>query len=763
MWVRLRKTYLSPKCSGSCRILNLVSINISLLLLMMSFATGLHGSEEVQQQVARIFGSSTFAGKSFGPARWIEKGNAFTTVEKSEIVRYETATGQRSVLISSLQLTPKDGKALKIDDYRWSADGKRLLIFTETKKVWRLNTRGDYWVLDLAAGVLRKVGGDAPKSSLMFAKFSPDAARVAYVRANNIYVEDLKSGVVTAITSDGSELLINGTSDWVYEEELNLRDGFRWSPDGNSIAFWQFDTTGVEKFSLLNNTDSLYPKLTTIAYPKAGTMNSAVRIGVVAAGGGATRWMEVPGDARNHYLAGMEWDERGLQIQQLNRKQNTLIEFAGNAKTGQVKEVFRDSDQAWVDMPEGEEARLRLNGGKSFLWVSERDGWRHAYAVPMGGGEPVLISPGESDIFKVEATDPDGRWIYYTASPDNATQKYLYRAPVDRSVGPVRLTPLDQPGTHGYRISPDCRWAFHTYSRFDRPMVTDLIRLSDHKQVRMLEDNAPMRGAVAAITNPPVEFLQVKVSDGVVIDGWMLKPRNFDAAKKYPVIVFVYGEPANATVKDAWAGTNGLFHRALAQEGYLVVSFDNRGTPAPKGRAWRKAVYGAVGLLSAQDQTEALLELGRTRAYVDLSRAGVWGGSGGGSNTLNLMFRSPEIYKVGVSVASVPDQRLYDTIYQERYMGLPDENAEGYRVASPIHFAEGLRGKLLLIHGSGDDNVHFQGVEKLVNRLVELGKPFDFMEYPNRSHSISEGAGTSVHVHALIARYFLEHLPAGAR
>ncbi len=738
-------------------------INISLLVLLLPFAQGLSGSEELQQQLRRIYGSSNFAGKSFGPARWIEKGNAFTTVEKSEIVRYETATGQRTVLISSQQLTPKDGKALKIDGYRWSADGKRLLIFTETKKVWRLNTRGDYWVLDLADGMLKKVGGDAPASSLMFAKFSPDASRVAYVRANNIYVEDLKTGAVKALTSDGSETLINGTSDWVYEEELALRDGFRWSPDGSSVAFWQFDTTGVEKFSLLNNTDSLYPKLTSIAYPKAGTKNSAVRVGVVAAEGGAARWMQVPGDARNHYLAGMDWDERGLQIQQLNRKQNTLIVFAGDAKTGQVKDVFRDTDETWVDMPNGEESSLRLNGGKSFLRVSERDGWRHAYAVPMGGGEPVLITPAASDIFGVEAADLEGRWIYYTASPENATQKYLYRAPVDRSVAPVRLTPIDQPGTHGYRISPDCRWAFHTYSRFDRPVVTDLIRLPDHRVVRVLEDNAPLRGAIASIANPPVEFLQVKVGDGVVMDGWMLKPRNFDAAKKYPVIVFVYGEPANTTVKDAWAGTNGLFHRALAQEGYLVVSFDNRGTPAPKGRAWRKSVYGAVGLLSAQDQTEALLELGKTLAYVDLSRVGVWGWSGGGSNTLNLMFRSPDLYKVGVSVASVPDQKLYDTIYQERYMGLPEENADGYRVGSPINFAEGLMGKLLIVHGSGDDNVHFQGAEKLVNRLVELGKPFDFMEYPNRSHSINEGMGTSLHVHALIARYFLEQLPAGAR
>jgi len=746
-------------------MLNLVRRNFLVVSLLALIAPQLIGSEEFQQQLKRIFSSSAFAGRSFGPARWIEKGAAYSTVENSEIVRYDTATAKRTVLVSAAQLTPKDAKPLLVQDYRWSADGKRLLLFTETKKVWRLNTRGDYWVLDLAANTLMKIGASAPPSSLMFAKFLPDATRVAYVRENNIYVEDLKSGVVKPLTSDGSTTLINGTSDWVYEEELFVRDGFRWSPDGKNVAFWQFDSTGVEEFSLINNTDSLYPKLTKIAYPKAGTKNSSVRLGVVPAEGGPARWMEVPGDPRNHYLAAMKWREgsREIEIQQFNRKQNTLIVFAGDVRTGQVKEVFRDVDEAWVDKHELDDEAFTLNGGKNTLWLSERDGWRHAYSVPASGGDPVLLTPGASDVISVLAVDPESRWLYYVASPENATQRYLYRVPIDRSSPAVRLTPADQPGTHGYRISPDCRWAFHTYSRMDRPVVTDLIRLPDHQVSRVLESNAPLRGAIATISDPPAEFLKVTTSEGVTMDGWMLKPRGFDASKKYPVIVFVYGEPASVTVTDSWAGSRGLFHRALANEGYLVVSFDNRGTPAPKGRAWRKIIYGTVGLLSAQDQSEALLALGRARGYVDLSRVGVWGWSGGGSNTLNLMFRSPDLYKVGVSVASVPDQRLYDTIYQERYMGLPDENAAGYRLGSPINFAEGLMGKLLLIHGSGDDNVHYQGVEKLVNRLVELGKPFDFMSYPNRSHSINEGLGTSLHLHSLIGRYFLDHLPAGAR
>jgi dipeptidyl-peptidase-4 len=277
----------------------------------------------------------------------------------------------------------------------------------------------------------------------------------------------------------------------------------------------------------------------------------------------------------------------------------------------------------------------------------------------------------------------------------------------------------------------------------------------------MLEDNHALQEAVAPLLNPPLEFFQVHLPDGTTMDGYLMKPRQFDPSKKYPLIVNVYGEPAGTTVGDRWGGSNELFHRALANDGYLIASFDNRGTPAPKGRAWRKVIYGSVGLLSSQEQTAAVKELIRQRSYIDGNRIGVWGWSGGGTNTLNLMFRSPDVYKVGVAVAPVPDQTLYDSIYQERYMGLPDQNAEGYKNGSAIHFAEGLRGKLLIVHGSGDDNVHFQGTERLVNRLVEVGKPFDFMEYPNRTHAIAEGRGTSLHIHSLIARYFEEHLPAG--
>jgi dipeptidyl-peptidase-4 len=724
----------------------------------------------LSQQIVRIFSTDTYTPPRFGPARWLPGGEAYTLLEASatpsvgtDIVRYEAVSGQRAVLVPASRLTPPGATTgLAIDDYVWSSDGRRLLIFTNTRKVWRDNSRGDYWVLDLAdGGRLRRLGGDAPEASLLFAKFSPDATRVAYVRANDLYVERLDDGQITRLTRDGSATTINGTSDWVYEEELGVRDAFRWSPDSRALAYWQFDSTGVEAFTLINTTDTLYPALTRIPYPKAGTTNSAVRIGVVPATGGATTWMQIPGDPREHYLARLSWIDTGaLAIQQLTRLQNRLDVIRADARTGDTRRILRDESSTWVDVDDD----LRwIEDGRAFLWVSERDGWRHVYRVSRDGGTPQLLTRFDADILAVAGVDESRGWLYVTASPGNATQASLYRARLDGTGTPERVTPMDAPGTHAYVVAPGGRLAFHTHSRIDTPPLTDIVELPSHRSLRALTDTAALVERLAPLVASPTEFFTVDIGGGVSLDAWMLKPPAFDPTRRYPVIVYVYGEPAGQTVVDRWMGARHLFHRALADAGYLVVSFDNRGTPAPKGAAWRKVIYGTVGDLSAKEQAAAVRALAASRPYVDLERVGVWGWSGGGSNTLNTMFRFPEVFHVGVSVAPVPDQRLYDTIYQERYMGTPQGNPEGYRLGSPIHVAEGLRGRLLLIHGSGDDNVHYQGTERLVNRLVELGKPFDMMVYPNRSHAIKEGTGTSAHVHGRIARHFFEHLPLGGR
>jgi dipeptidyl-peptidase 4 len=743
-----------------------------LVVVLFRFGVPALASDELTETLDRIFNKHEFDSKHFGAARWIDGGVAYTTVESSpqfpnsdakDVVRYETESGKRSVLVRASELLPATGaKPLVVEDYAWSKDRKRLLIYTNSKKVWRRNTRGDYWVLTLESHELKRLGGGAPESSLMFATFSADGERVAYVRANNIYVEDLSSSRIWPLTTDGSETLINGTSDWVNEEELDIRDGFRWSPDGRSIAYWQFDTKGVGVFTLINDTAGDYPILKQFAYPQTGTTNSAVRVGVVSVDGGPTVWMKIPGDPREHYIARMDWagDSNELVLECLNRLQNRNALLLADSHLGLLRKVFEDADPAWVEVMDSFEW---MDRGKSLLWLSERDGWRHAYKVQTDDGTPRLLTKFSGDVIEEVALDNQGGWLYFIASPENATERYLYRAKLDATGSPERLTPQKQRGTHAYDISPDAQWAFHINSTFDHPPETDLLRIPGHEVVRTLESNEELAQKAKKLSPGPAEFFQISVGDGVTLDGWMIKPRGFDPAKKYPVLVYVYGEPAGVTVTNGWGGSRALFHRAIANDGYIVVSFDNRGTPAPKGRAWRKVIYGSVGVLSSAEQAVAIAQFAKERPYVDPSRLAVWGWSGGGSNTLNLLFRSPGLFGVGMSVAPVADQRYYDTIYQERYMGLPKDNPKGYNDGSPINFAEGLQGKLLIVHGSGDDNCHYKVTELLLNRLIELGKPFDFMDYPNRTHAISEGSGTSFHLYSLLARYLEEHLPPGGR
>lgn len=695
---------------------------------------------------------------------WFDDGAAYTTLEKSaeiadaqDIVRYATASGNRDVVVSARTLIPAgEKKPLNLDGYSFSQDKRRLLIYTNSKPVWRRPTRGDYWLLDLNSKTLQKLGGDGGPSTMQFAKFSPDGTFIAFVRANNLFVQDLASQKIRQLTHDGSHTIINGTSDWVYEEELDVRDGFRWSPDSKRIAFWHFDSSGVGEYPLIDYTDSIYPTIRMIPYPKAGTTNSAVSIGVVNVHSGKTKWMQVPGDPRNNYIARMEWagNPNELAIEQLNRLQNTANLFIANASTGETNRIFQDRDKAWVDVDE-----IRPFGD-DFIWLSERDGWRHAYLVHRNGTEPALLTPGNFDVISIEGTSSKGHAIYFSASPDNATQSYLYRANVTTPAPPQRLTPTTQPGTHVYEFAPNGDWAVHGYSRFDDPWRFDLVQVDEQRSVHTFADNETVRTKVKPLLANQSQFLQVDIGNGVTLDGWMIRPSNFDPARKYPVLVNVYGEPAAQTVLDRWGGETELFHRALAQDGYIVVSFDNRGTPAPKGRAWRKIIYGSVGPLMAEEQTKAIQTLCSQRPYLDANRIAIWGWSGGGTDTLNLMFRSPDVYKVGMAVAPVPVQRLYDTIYQERYEGLPQDNPDGYKRGSAINFADGLNGRLLLVHGTGDDNVHFQGSQMLINKFVELGKQFSFMEYPNRTHSISEGEGTTIHLYTLLATFLEDNLPS---
>lgn len=755
-------------------------VNLGLLICLsigaatpLPRAIGAEISPELAHQLNEIFTKGTYSSKGIDIA-WRDKGNSYSAVEPAadgkgmDLVVYETGSGKRAVAISANDLKPAGSKGpIEIQGYAWSDDTRKVLIFTDSQRVWRANTRGDYWVFDREnsdpAGRLIKIGGDAPASSLMYAEFSPDGTRVAYVHANNLFVEELKTRKITQLTTDGSPDIINGTSDWVNEEELSLRDCYRWSSDGRYIAYWQFDQSNVGEYTLINDTAGRYPTTEKYKYPLAGTTNSAVRIGIVSTDGGSTRWLKLEGDPRNHYVAQLEWepDSHFVLLEYLDRLQKLGQFILANAESGESRTAFEDSDKAWLDVSPLRWIKTAARGTSDVLVQSERDGWRHIYRVNLADGRPRLITSFPGDVIDMVGVDEDGGWVYFTASPEDPRAKYLYRCRLDGTGAPERVTPRDQPGTHAFFFALNGRWAFHYVSSIDVPTQVELVELSTYHVQRVIEGSKELAAKVAPLLSSPTEFFKVKVKDDVTLDGWILKPPDFDPKKKYPVLFWVYGEPWFSTVHDEWYYSERLFHGLIAREGYLVVSIDNAGTTSPRGREWRKSVYGSVGVLSSAQIAEAMHAAATERPYIDTARMAIWGWSGGASNTLNLMFRYPDVFSTGIAVAPVPDQAAYDTIYQERYMGLPDENKAGYHDGSPINFAAGLKGHLLLIHGSGDDNVHFQGTEELVNKLIELGKSFEFMDYPNRSHGLYEGPGTSLHLRMLVVRYLEGHVPPG--
>ena len=697
---------------------------------------------------------------------WLEDGDHYSRTEKNpaggyDIVAYPAKGGKQETLIpASMLVKPGTQDTLQVRSFSFNTDHSLVLIYTNTRRVWRYDTRGDYWVLNMNNGKLQQLGKTLPESSLMFAKFSPDSRKAAYVSRNNIYVEDLSNGHITTVTTDGTDEIINGTFDWVYEEEFNCRDGFRWSPDSKYIAYWQSDSKGTGWFDIINNVDSLYPKISRFPYPKAGTTNSAVKVGYVSADGGATTWIQIPGDPRNNYIMRMDFipESKELFIQQMNRQQNTNKVWIATIGDAKAKNIFTDTDAAWL---ETNDEVTWLKNNTWFTWESERSGWRHLYRISRDGKQIEPITKGEFDYIEQAGMDLKKGLVYFIASPDNFTQRYLYSASLFGKGEVKRLSPADEVGQHRYNISPNGRWAVHAFSNAVTPPVIDMVSLPNHKSVRLIEDNAQAKAEYQALGLRPKEFVKTR-SGELDLDAWMIKPANFDESKKYPVIIDVYGEPANATVEDVWEGGD-LWHQYLANQGYIVISIENRGARAPRGREWRKCIYGEVGTFASEDQARGILDLARQYSYIDASRIGITGWSGGGSQTLNCMFRYPEVFHTGIAIAFVADQRLYDTVYQERYMNTPQNNPDGYRKGSPISYASGLQGNLLLIHGTGDDNVHYQNCERLVNELIRHGKIFSQLSYPMRTHSIHEGEGTTFHLRKSMADYFLKNLPAGGR
>ncbi len=703
---------------------------------------------------------------------WTNDGDSYFKLEENQLVTYTLPNHDVKTVISKAQLTPA-GKSdpLEVAHFTFSLDQEKILLFTNTKKVWRLHTKGDYWVFNFKTNTLSQIGKNLPSSTLMFAKFSPDGNNIAYVSENNLYSEDYASGKVQALTTNGTVSLINGTFDWAYEEEFACRDGFRWSPDSKSIAYWQIDASAIKKFYMVNNTEAIYSQLVPLEYPKVGETPSVCRVGVVTLSDAKTTWMDVPGDASQNYLVRMEFipNTNKLLIQQLNRKQNQSKLYIADAVKGNANKIQEESDEAWVDLFQlGNTYAIDytnsfsfLNENKSILWASEKDGWRHLYQVSLEGKPEVLITKGEYDVIDLKHINSNEGYVYYLASPNNATQKYLYKTKLNGNGQNELLSPESLIGSHDYSFSSNGTYAEHSFSNHFTQRAKEFISVANHKA--LTEKESIENNLKKLEEKPTTEFFTITTADNVEMDGWMVKPTNFNPTKKYPVVFYLYSEPAMTTVNDSYNSSRNFLYRGdMAADGYIYISLDNRGTPAPKGREWRKSIYRKIGVVNINDQAMAAKEILKWD-FVDADRVAVWGWSGGGSATLNLMFQHPEIYKTGISIAAVGNQLTYDNIYQERYMGLPQENKEDFIIGSPITYAKNLEGNLLFIHGTGDDNVHYQNAELILNELIKHNKQFQFMPYPNRSHGLSEGEGTFVHLSTLYTNYLKLHCPPGGR
>ena len=713
-----------------------------------------------------------------GNLNWTADGNYYTKVKDGNIVQVDPVTEEETVIIKKGRLTdPKTKKQIVPQSYEFNSNYTRVLLFTNTEKVWRYNTRGDYWLYDIIANKMTKLGKGLATQSLMFAKFSPEGKEVAYVSEHNIYTEYINSGEIVQLTRDGTRKLINGTFDWAYEEEFGCRDGFRWSPDGSQIAFWQIDATKIKDYYMLNTTDSNYSRIIPVEYPKVGESPSPVKIGVVNIASRRIKWIDIAGDPGEFYVPRMEWSgPKELVIQRLNRKQQESKLQYCNIEDGRILSFWAESSSAWVDLNVADPSGWNwINKGNDFIWISEKDGWRHIYKISRDGTAETLLTNGDYDIDEIKCIDEANNFIYFTASPYNATQLYLYRVNISKpsllkrifkasnylkeEFEPVYANGRD--GTHDYQISPNGKLAFHSYSSYNTPPVKEWISLPDNNP---LNEKNSIEATAKIDTTVDIEYLKIYTNDRISLNAWINKPKDFDPTKKYPVVFYVYGEPAASTVKDEYGAQNNFLYKGdIREDGYIQVTVDNRGSPMLKSAAWRKSIYRKIGNLNITDMAEGFAKLLDLNPYMDRERVTVWGWSGGGSSTLHLLFRFPNLFQTGIAIAAVTNQLFYDNIYQERYMGLPQENKDDFINGSPITYAKNLKGNLLYIHGTGDDNVHFSNAELLVNELIKHNKQFQYMPYPNRSHSLSEGAGTFEHLTTLYTNFLRAHCPPGAR
>ncbi|MEO6884241.1 MAG: S9 family peptidase [Bacteroidia bacterium] len=732
---------------------------ISLLASTFTFAQAQNNQIPKQITLEDIWSSSTFYPQYVYGLRSMNDGVHYTSLDyltgDPSIVKYDYATGKSvETVVKESQLIPKDStRHIHIDSYQFSDDEKKILIATATEHIYRHSTRETYYVWDILAKKLTLLSSGEKQ---MFAQFSPDGNKVAFVRDNNLFVKDLTTNVEMKITTDGLfNNIINGGTDWVYEEEFGFARAFYWSPDSKKIAFYRFDESKVKEFEMSEYKHQLYPSVYKFKYPKAGETNSQVSIHVYDIASKNTLNMEI-GAAQdtNQYIPRVQWtmDPNILSIVRMNRLQNKLELLFADATTGKSKIIYTETSKTYVDVnEEGDSYCTFLKNKKQFILLSEIDGFNHIYLYNIDGTLVRQITHGNWDVLEFKGVDEKNNTLYYTSTEVSPTDKDLYSIKLD---GKDKRKLSISEGTNDAKFSSNFNYYFNEFSQANTPPYITLNN-DNGKEIRVLEDNDGLKKIMATYALSKKTFFTLKDSAGVTLNAWMIKPIGFDSTKKYPVLMNVYGGPGINTVNNSWQGPDYFWHEMLAEKGYIIVSVDNRGTGG-RGKEFKDCTYKQLGKYETEDQIDAAKYLGKL-AYVDKTRIGIWGWSYGGYMSSLCITKGADYFKTAIAVAPVTNWRYYDSVYTERYMQTPQENPDGYDKNSPINFVDKLRGHYLLIHGTADDNVHFQNTVEMISALVSADKQFDLFIYPDKNHGIY-GGNTRIHLYTKMTDFILANL-----
>jgi len=713
-------------------------------LILFLFISQYNFSQELT--VEKIWKNYEFYGSSVDGFRSMQDGNYFskiTSTEKGDAItkhKFTDYQGEGEVIISAEILNQ-----VKMDDYSFNQDETKALITTETKSIYRRSYKAVYYVLDIKTATLNPLDNERQPQTL--AEYSPDGKSVSYIYNNNIFVKNLETNAVTQLTIDGkTNEIINGTTDWVYEEEFAITKGYSWSPDSKYIAFLKFDESNVKEFTMTYYNE-LYPDLYTFKYPKAGENNSIVTANICDVKKNTVNKIEL---SDYEYIPRFKWSNttNKLVIQTLNRHQNILTYHLLDAdkNTKKANEFFTEKSSTYIDIDDN---LLILKDGNTILRTSESNGYNHIYKLCFDGVSSE-VTKGNWDVIQFLGINETDGTIYYTSAEDGAINKTIYKINI---TGKNKKRISDASGTSEAEFSNGMKYFIKTYSDANTPPVFSLCD-NTGKQIEVLENNFRLNETLAEYNLPRKEFITFKGHEKE-LNGWIIKPADFDPAKKYPVYINIYGGPGSNTVSNDWDGFNYMYHQLLAQKGYIVVSVDPRGTMY-RGSDFKKSTYLQLGKLETEDFIAVAKEL-QTFEFVDKNRIGIQGWSYGGFMTSLAMTKGADFFKMGIAVAPVTNWRYYDNIYTERFMRTPNENNDGYDKNSPINFVSQLKGKYFLIHGSGDDNVHYQNTMEMINALVKANKQFDLFIYPNKNHGIY-GGNTRNHLYNMMLNYTLENL-----